>query len=371
MEDQAPAPAAAHPAPSLARSSRDPALDALRTVAIVLMVASHTSRLVVWDERREWSRFSLLIEPLTASLFLILVGASLVFSLRSALAAGRSRAAWLRRQGIRSLLLWAASAIMYSVSEGFLLPDALVLSGILATIAYTSAAGSLLAASSRPAAALAAAAAALAALFLWLEARGIRIFFLNAGNSPLLPLGLFGLLGALGALALAEPGKRGRYLRAGLAGAAVLALGFALWRHPFPELFSKPVGRYETAREFLVGPPGARRQKTIAYYNLRPVLVPAILSLAVLLHAAFAAMRGPLARNARWLLRLGRHSLDVYILHLAILAVFVVAGGKRPLKETWQGDAMFLGVLLACYLWAWGRDAWRARRRATPIRAGE
>ena len=51
---------------------RDHALDALRLAAVLLMIASHTSRLIDWDERRGWSHFSLLIEPLTASLFLIL-----------------------------------------------------------------------------------------------------------------------------------------------------------------------------------------------------------------------------------------------------------------------------------------------------------
>lgn len=341
---------------------RDTALDGMRAVAVLLMIASHTSRLIAWDQRREWSRFSLMIEPFTASLFLILVGASLVQSFGKARAAGIPRAHWLRRQGIRALGLWILSSVFYVVSEGFLLPDALLLSGILATIAYTSVAGSLLVSGPRPALSLAMVAGAMTAGYVWLEQRGLRLFILNAGNSPLFPLSILGLLGSLGAMAL---GARSRLVKPLLLAGAVLALAVLLWHHPFREIFTKPLGRYETARTFLIGPPDARIEKSIPYYNLRPILTPAILSLAVLLYALLGAIRPTLDRSAAWLLRLGRRSLDVYILHLAILAILVVAGGKRPLKEAWQGDAVFLGVVGVCYLWVWGRDRWRAR---TPMR---
>ena len=351
-------------APSTSKSfpipaARDTALDGMRAVAVLLMIASHTTRLITWDERREWSRFSLLIEPLTASLFLILVGASLVQSYRKAQATGASRAAWLRRQGLRALALWVLSAIFYIASEGFLLPDALVLSGILATIAYTSVVGSLLVAGPRPALSLALAAGALMALYAWIDLKEIRIFILNAGNSPLFPLSIFGLLGSLGALALSA---RVRWLKPLMLACAVLAMGTLLWHHGFREVFSKPMGRYETARMFLVESKGAKVEKNIPYYNLRIILVPAILPLAVLLYALLAALRPLLDRSASWLLRLGRRSLDVYILHLAILSILVLTGGKRPLKESWLGDAVFLGVIGICYLWVWGRDAYRSRR---------
>lgn len=345
---------------------RDTAMDALRTIAVLLMIASHTTRLIVWNERRGWSRFSLVIEPFTASLFLILVGASLVQSWRKADAAGTTRAAWLRRQGLRALGLWVLSSVFYLLSEGFLLPDAMVLSGILCTIAYTSAAGSLMVSGPRPVLSLALAAGAMAALFAWLDREGMRVFVLNAGNSPLLPLSLFGLLGALGVFALYS---KARFVKPLLLTAAVLILGAMLSRHSFQEIFTKPVGRYETARVFLTGAADARVEKSIPYYNLRPILAPVILSLAVLVYALLAWARPLLDRSSAWLLRLGRRSLDVYILHLAILAGFVLAGGRRPLKETWQGDAVFLGVVSACWLWAWGRDAFRAHRKfkAAPV----
>lgn len=349
-----------------AAARRDSALDALRTLAILLMVASHTSRLIAWDERRDWSRWSLVIEPFTASLFLILVGASLVWSWKKAREAGLARPAWLRRQGIRAAALWATSMVFYVVSEGFHWPDAVFLSGILCTIAYTSLAGSLLVSSRRPMLWLGLAILALSALYAWLDLGERYIFILNAGNSPLLPLALFGICGAWGALALES---RRKLLLVLLVAAACATLAALLSRHSFQELFTKPLGRYETARVFMTGTGPAGTGKVIPYYNLRVILAPAILSLAALLYALLAAVRPAADRAAAWAFRLGRRSLDVYILHLAILAIFVTIGGKRPLKETWQGDAVILGVLGICYLWAWGRDAWKLRRNRLPASA--
>lgn len=348
-------------------ATRDTALDALRTVAVLLMIASHTTRLIAWEERRDWSRWSLVIEPFTASLFLLLVGASVVQSWRKAQGAGVPRAAWLRKQGIRALALWTLSSLFYLVSEGPRLPDAIVLSGILCTIAYTSLAASWLASGPRPLLGLALLAAAMGAAFAWLDLKEIRLFVLNAGNSPLLPLALFGLLGALVTAGLHA---RPRVVKPLLPVLAVLALVLLLRQHPFQELFTKPVGRYETARVFLVGAGESLREKSIPYYNLRLILAPAILSLAVLAYAFFSLARPLLDKVATPAFRMGRRSLDVYILHLACLSAFVVAGGKRPLRETWQGDAVVIGVMVLCYLWVWGRDWRQARPRKAAAVAG-
>jgi uncharacterized membrane protein len=347
--------------PAAARAGgrrRDVALDALRLLAVLLMIASHTTRLIAWDERRAWSRFSLLIEPFTASLFLILVGASLVFSWRAA--RDRGRAAWFRKQALRAAGLWSISCVFYALEEGFRLPDVLTMSGILATIAYVSLLGMGLAASPRPMAGFAAAAAAALAAHVWLDRTGARIFALNAGNSPLLPLFPLACLGALGALLL----ERGRPARLALALAAAALLAGLVARCGFAALFLAPLGRYETVRVLEWTDHGRTWRKEIPYYNLRPILVPVIASMTVLLYAAFASARPVLERGQRLWLAMGRRSLDVYILHLAILAAFVVAGGKRPLQKAWQGDAVILGTIAICWLWALGRDAFAARRAA-------
>lgn len=349
---------ASQPAPR-----RDSALDALRMIAVLLMIASHSSRLIVWEQRRGWSRFSLLIEPLTASLFLILVGASLAHSWRAARAGGRGP--WYRRQAMRAAALWAVSVVFYSLEDGFRLPDALTMSGILATIAYTSLLGMLLVSAPRPAIGLCLAAAAMIGLHAWLDSRGMQLFVLNAGNSPLLPLTLFALLGALGVHAVDSGWK----VKAPVLAAAAASLAYILSRHGFSEVFSKPMGRYETIRT--LGPawgPGSARAE-IPYYNLRPILVPMIASLIVFLYAGLALLRPWLDKSGRWLLAMGRRSLDVYILHLSLLAVLVVTGGKRPITASWHGDAMILIVIAVCWVWVLGRDRWAARRRAAAANA--
>jgi uncharacterized membrane protein len=359
-DSSAPAPSAASlPAPPPGASfprRRDAALDALRLIAVLLMIASHTTRLIVWEERRGWSRFSLLIEPFTASLFLILVGASLTHSWSAA--RRRGRAAWFRKQALRAAGLWAISCLFYALEDGFRLPDVLTMSGILATIAYATLLGMLLVASPRPPTLLASVAALALGLHYGLDRNGLRIFALNAGNSPWLPLFPLACLGALGALAL----ERGRVARYGLLAAAAAGMAFLLARHGFAPIFSEPLGRYTTVRVQQWMEHGHMSRREIPYYNLRPILVAMIACLTVLLYAALSLARPWLERGQRVFLAMGRRSLGVYILHLSVLAAFVVNGGKRPLQKAWMGDAVILGVIALCWAYALGRDAFAARK---------
>jgi uncharacterized membrane protein len=342
---------------------RDVVLDALRLIAVLLMIASHTTRLIAWGERRGWSRFSLLIEPLTASLFLILVGASLTHSWKAAQERGPAareggRSAWFRKQALRAAGLWAISCLFYALEDGFRLPDVLTMSGILATIAYATLLGMLLVASPRPVSLLALVAALALGLHYGLDRNGLRVFALNAGNSPLLPLLPLACLGSLGALAL----RRGRAARYGLLAAAAAGTAFLLARHGFAEIFSEPLGRYSTVRVQQWMQHGRMARREIPYYNLRPILVAMVACLTVLLYAALSLARPWLERGQRAFLAMGRRSLGVYILHLSVLAAFVVGGGKRPLQKAWEGDAVILGVIALCWAYALGRDAIAARR---------
>jgi uncharacterized membrane protein len=260
------------------KHSRDPVLDALRTLAILLMVAAHTTRLIDWDMRRDWSRWVLLIEPFIASLFLYLVGASLSESWKRA---GGNRAAWWRKQGLRALGLWAISCVFFTLEDGFVLPDALFLSGILATIAYAILLLMILSAAPRGIWLVAAGAAILTAAHIALDARGLRWFFVNAGNSPLLPLVLFAFLGAC----LWPLMEANAWAKALLAAAGGVTLVFLFHRHGLEAVFSKPLGRYETARVFFSGPPQAQVRTSIPYYNLRPLLTAAALAVILVLQA--------------------------------------------------------------------------------------
>lgn len=344
------------------RRPRDLAMDGLRTVAVLLMIASHTSRLIVWDARPAWCRFALLIEPLTASLFLILVGASLVHSWH---AVGLvQRMLWYRKQALRALALWCISCLFYTLEEGFHWPDALLASGILATIAYSILLGMLLVSQRRSVLLLLLLSAALAGLEFRLDALHAQWFLINAGNSPLLPLFQFVCLGALGVLAVRSPH---RWVRAAVVTCAVLVLALILSRHTFTDVFSKPLGRYETARTVVTGTGPARIEKSIPYYNLRPILVPVIASLITLLYAILAAFSPLLKRFGYFVFPMGRHSLDVYILHLALLAILVLKGGMRPLPTAHWGNLALLTVIGISYAWALGRDAFRHQQSTSTV----
>ncbi len=342
---------------------RNFALDGLRTLAILLMISSHTSRLIVWESRREWSRFVLLIEPLTASLFLMLVGASLVYSWH---AAGiHARWSWYRKQLVRAGCLWIISCLFYLAEDGLRWPDAIFLSGILATIAYTSVLGMFVISSPYSIALLVFISTALISLNLFLDIHHLKWFMVNAGNSPFLPLLIFACLGALGVLALES---RKRWVQPLVLIVALALLGAIRYRYSFTEIFSNPLGRFETARTFVTGPNEARTVKSIPYYNLRPILIPVIASIIVVIYGGLANLNSAGERFSKYFFPMGRFSLDIYILHLSLLAsLVVVSGGLRPLQKTWQGDAVILGLFLICQGWAMGRDYFKRRKKVGRI----
>lgn len=349
------------------RAPRALGLDALRTLAIVGMIAAHTSRLMPPDARPGWSRGILLLEPLIPSLFLLMVGVSLAFSFSAATARGVGAGAWYARQARRAVVLWLIATVFYVLELGPRFPDFVTASGILATIAYAIlGAGALLIVPGRArVAALLAALALGIAVLLKIDRAGTPVFPLTAGNAPFLPLWLFTLAGVLWGL-LRRGGERvGTPLihALGLAGAAVAV--WLLARHGLDPLFTKPFGRSDAARELaapLFGEGAFGGAKRLGYYNLRPVLGVfclgvhlALLSLATRLDKAGAVV----ARGLAPLVAPGRRSLEVYVLHLALLALFVVALGVRPLKTGLAGTCVLAAVIAVAWVWA----LFRERRR--------
>ncbi len=111
---------------SLPSLRRNPGMDALRTLAILGMMAAHTSRLIVFESREAWSYWILLLEPLIPSLFLFLVGISLTYSI----AKSENSRKWYARQARRALILWLIAALFSGLEYGIRLPDVLFASGI-------------------------------------------------------------------------------------------------------------------------------------------------------------------------------------------------------------------------------------------------
>ncbi len=324
---------------------RNPAIDALRTLAILGMMAAHTSRLITFETRTEWSRWVLLLEPLIPSLFLFLVGISLTHSIAKA----ENKRIWYSRQLRRAVELWLISALFFALEEGVRLPDVFLASGILCTIAYAILFLGALLLLPRPAWILAFTLFVGSSIFVWLDQTGIRAFPWIVGNSPLFPLCLFTLAGALWGLTLR------RFPRAifWLAFPALFGATYAIAHYGWEPLFSMPLGRSDATRTFapaILGGP----EKTVGYYNLRPLFSLICLGIHIgILGVASLALSGLKEGLAKFLFALGRHSLGAYILHLSLLALLVVSYGFRPLKTSGQGITVLTIVALICWIWSY------------------
>jgi hypothetical protein len=369
-------------------SPRDHGMDALRTLAVLGMMASHTSRLVVLEARPAWSYWVLLLEPIIPSLFLLLVGLSLARSfdasrarsLSGAEGRGQGPGAWYARQLKRAAILWGISVVFYTAELGFRLPDALTASGILANIAYAIILVGGLLVLPRRTFGLATTLVAGTGLFVWLDVTEQRVFAVNIGNSPFLPLWLFALGGAWWATAF-RSGSGGvgfpvegrpygirtthasslrRWVGIGL---GILAGVTGIWliaRYGVEPLFTKPFGRSDAGRT-VAAPFYGGAPLYLGYYNLRPLLALCCLGLQLgaltVLRAALTKIREGAAGS---LFALGRHALGAYILHLALLAILVVTRGPRPLTAPWQGTAVWGALAVICTIWA----LWMEKRKS-------
>ncbi|MCD6025377.1 MAG: hypothetical protein K0Q91_2293 [Fibrobacteria bacterium] len=338
---------------------RNLGLDAARTLAIVAMMAAHTSRMMESAVRPAWCAWILLLEPIIPSLFLLLVGVSLTISLERfrERSPAESPRTWFARQARRAAALWAISTVFYLLELGPRFPDFVVVNGVLATIAYAILGVGALLLLPRREWVLGGALAAGVAVFLALDLRGLRVFAVNTGNAPFLPLWLFTIAGALWSLA------RRRFPRPvfwlGLGGAGVVA--FLVARFGLDPLFTKPFGRSDAGR--LLAPPlflqGEARR--VGYYNLRPVLALCCLGAhlaALSLLGLLDNVRGKTSARLSALFLLGRHSLEVYVLHLSLLAVLVVTLGIRPLTSGGQGTGTLLVLVAISWIWC----LWREKR---------
>jgi hypothetical protein len=335
---------------------REPGMDALRTLAVLSMMAAHTSRLIVFEARQEWSYVVLLLEPLIPTLFLFLVGLSLTHSRRKA----DGDKTWVLRQAKRALLLWGISAVFFSAEQGVCFPDVLLDSGILCTIAYAIVWVGILLLVPKPAWALGSALGIGVVAFCLIDRAGARPFLWVSGNSPLFPLLLFAMAGALWGLALR------RFPRA-LPWLGLPALVLATWmihRYGWETLFTRPFGRSDATR--VLSPPlTGGTAVSVPYYNLRPVLALMCLSL----HLAALGLTKVLRIGEIWasrLFALGRHALQAYMLHLFLLALIVVRFGLHPLHSAAMGNAVLIGVAAICWGWSLLRErGWPRYRRGT------
>lgn len=349
-------------------------LDALRLLAVVLMLLAHTARITATKARPWWGEPSLDLEPLCQGLFLCLVGVSLAYSWDVARYRGAAPRRWLLARGRRAGELMALSVLFFLVERGPSWPHWLTSTGILAIIAAAMVLFAPLVLLRRPLAWSAVCTLALWAIALALDHRDLEILGLNAGNGPLLPTAVYAGVGLTGLLLVRRFGRRGfgALLLLGILGAgAVLwgAPGHSLhealdsdWSrsHHTIELWGRSHG-LANAWAMLRGQ--ELRILRARFFNPRPHLVPLVSAMVIALYLALHPARRWLARVGPWGLAIGRYALGVYVLHLGLVALPVLITGRmHALTETWQSNAWLLLSALACQGYASFRH-WQALRR--------
>lgn len=311
-------------------------LNLYRALAIVLMVIAHTARLQL--NLAEISTVPgyagifdqlvlgiLKIEPAISAMFLFIAGFSQVLSLQAN--RGPSRG-WLLRQWRRCLQLYAIGIAFYLGDEGVQWPDLLVSPGILSVIAIALAIGAACLASPKSLWALAVCVLAGLLTTVGIEQSHANIPGLNAGAGGLLPLITVAWLGAItGIIRLRWP-QLGMQV---LVGASLLISLFSLsnnaaWvTHPLSSIRLYPGDRVMSviySLQDMIGLYNGNVQvRTTAYWNHAAIFVPRALPFLILglmlFLSVFKVAKHPLTVFFN---RLGSQALNVYILHLLLLA---------------------------------------------------
>lgn len=361
---------------------RDQVLDAMRSLAILLMAMSHVARLVPDAVMPPWGPFSLLVEPYTQALFLGLVGASLVHSRDGARRRGASGWAWARSRLARMGQLFGLSVLLFFLERGPQWPEGLLATGILALIAAAIAIFTGTVAARRPLVVTGGVTAGLCALAGVLDATGTEVLAVNAGNGPLLPTALYCGLGATAVLAWGRFGKPAGWALLGLGAACIVgSLALVAWRYPgqdpFVALLTEPLGRTKHTLELLGRGNGIEitldwlrgeelRPKRPRYFNPRPTLVPLVFGMVVWSYVALAPLRPVWDRVGRHALSIGRYSLGAYLFHLVLIAIPVLALGTREPLTTGAAAWGYYGLVVAlCYGFAHLR-MWQDARASAP-----
>ena len=360
-------------APSL---SRDSVVDALRSLAIVMMVLSHAARVVDRDVRPAWSTGALDLDCWTQALFLGLAGASLHLSHRSHVLKGGT-SPWLRGRATRALELFLLGSLLFFADFGPQWPVILVGASILHTIG----AGILVFAPvvmlERSLLAAGLLTAGILGLTAGMEAAGISVHWLNAGKSTLLPNIAWTGVGFLAARGL-EDGRKA--LLWGMSAAILVAGVAALSQWGLRELLVAPLGRLTAPLELQGRGPGPLiawtmltggelQNRTVVAF--RPTLLSMAASALLTLGAyqLFRLLRPLLDRGRRNVLLIGHYSLGVYVLHLVVLALVVVLTGRSRPVDTAAGVWVFHAALFGiCWTYAGLRHRQR-RRSATSATA--
>jgi len=347
--------------------------DALRLLAVVLMLGAHTARLTAPSARPWWAEPSLVLEPLCQALFVGLVGVSLALSWSAAQARGLAPWPWLRGHLRRAAELMGLSVLFFLLERGPSWPHLLLSTGILYIIAGAIVIYAPIAMSRRALSWSALVTGGLWAVAVVMDHRGLHVLGFNAGNGPLLPTAIhtgfgltavltwrrFGWKGAAGVLALAAVAAAAVW---GSAGSLMAALD-SDWSRTSHSLTFRGRGHgLQNAWAMIQG--DDLRNARYSFFNPKPRMIPIVAAMVAWLYLLMVPARPLLKRIAPWGLAIGRYALGVYVLHLALVALPVVVSGRmQAFTEPWQSTGYLLLTAALCQAYAMMRSARHRRRR--------
>ncbi|WP_461422576.1 heparan-alpha-glucosaminide N-acetyltransferase domain-containing protein [Ketobacter sp.] len=346
-----------------------PGLNIYRAIAVLLMMLAHSARvqtstplIMAHPEHAGWLDWPLLsalyIEPIISAMFLFIAGFSLVLSRTRS---RESKSGWLIRLGKRMFTLYAISVIFFIADQGFQIPDLFLSSGVLAIIAVGILSAGVILVTPHPWIGLLSLSVAVESAALYLEQQNLSIVGLNAGAGGMVPLVLFAYSGALSGMLWQSLSWKGLWLLLGLSlPVAIWALASDLpWvTHPVSQIHYYPGNRLSSVWYSLQDAfglyHGPDRTGSVRYWNHAAVFVcralPLLVAgLMVALHFK-ASSRHPLLKMLnRPLDWMGRNALNLYILHLVLLAMVEVSTLKPA--QGWQ-TLLLLAVILSMSAWA-------------------
>lgn len=350
-----------------------PGLNIYRALAVLMMMIAHAAR-VQTDMPRlvaspsaaglfDWPFIAMLkIEPIISALFLFIAGFSVVLSKSGN---RQSSGLWLARQGRRMLVVYAISVLFYVADQGAQWPDMLVSSGVLAIIAVGIFSSSLALSTAKPWITLITMTLGVLALTAIIEQKRLTIIGVNAGAGGLFPLISLAYLGSLAGLVWLRWQNRGLLLL--LSFSTPIAL-FALlanqpWTtHPASSVIHYPGSQIQSVlfslQDWLGLYDGNKRVSSVRYWNQSAIFALRVLPLLLLGLILSLQWPKPAANSTKmsttgfftqgffnWM---GVQALNLYILHLVLLAIVEVSGW-RP-YQGWQ-TICILGVIVALSAW--------------------
>lgn len=343
-----------------ARNRPLPGLHVYRAVAVILMILAHAARTQANMPTlhahpasagiSDWPFVgALIIEPIISALFLFIAGFSLVLSRSHSAESG---AQWLQRLGRRMGTLYAISVLFALAEQGVQWPGMLVSSGVLGIIAVGVFSAGCMLVSRRPWLWLGLAFLLVTAISGYLDSNRISIIGLNAGAGGMLPLVSLAWLGTLTGLIYRHSALNGLgLLLGGSTVVAILALldhspwithpANLVWHYPGDRLH----GLLHSLQDALGLYEGQAQAVQVRYWNHGWLFAMRVLPLLVLGLMVFLAtlpvIHHPVLRFLEWM---GKKALDLYILHLVLLALVMELAGFHP-ASGWQTLLLVLAIL--------------------------